>query len=89
MKLIWIAAEEQESWRHQQQEIDNNISALVDRRKALEAGIATKWKNLTAARATLKEDRAKKNETTFLAEIENVLLQHNICAAAHQCIYEG
>jgi hypothetical protein len=85
LKSKRISAEERESLKQQQQEIDNNISALVDQRKALEADVTNKRKNLTAARAKLKEVRAKKKkiETPFLAEIENILLQHNICAAAY------
>ncbi len=78
-------AEDRESLLIQQQELDDNIQGLVHQRKQLEADLVAKRKTLTAARAQFKEVRAKKKkmETPILAEIENILLQHHICAAAY------
>jgi hypothetical protein len=69
----------------QQVELDGSIQALVQQRKNLEADIGVKRKAFTAAKAKFKEVRAKKQkiETPILAEIENILLQHNITAAAY------
>jgi len=85
LKSRRISAEDRESLLVQQQELDGTIQALVHQRKALEADVVTKRKNLTAARAQFKEIRAKKKkmDTPILAEIENILLEHNICAAAY------
>ncbi len=57
----------------------------MHQRKALEADVVAKRKASTAARAQIKEVRAKKKkiETPILAKIENILMEHNICAAAY------
>ena len=85
LKSRGISAPERQSLLLQQLELDGSIKALAEQRKTLESDVGVKRKALRAAKVTFKEIRAKKKkiETPVLAELENILLQHNISAAAY------
>jgi hypothetical protein len=77
--------QERVSLTAEQQVLDNSISALVAQWKQLEQDLSQKRKKLTEARAKFKDvwEKKKKAETPILAELENILLEHNINAAAY------
>jgi hypothetical protein len=85
LKSRGILAPKHQSLLLQQRELDGSIQALVQQRKALESDVGGKRKALMAAKPTFKEIQAKKKkiETPVLAELENILLQYNISAAAY------
>jgi len=85
LKARGISVEERESLVMQQKEIEQNIQALVEQRKRLELDVTQKQEKLTGARAKFKDVRAKKKkaETPILAELENILIEHNINAAPY------
>jgi hypothetical protein len=85
LNVTGISVEEHESLVMQQKEIEQNIQALLEQRKRLELDVTQKQKKLTDARAKFKDVRAKKKkaETPILAELENILIEHNINAAAY------
>jgi hypothetical protein len=57
----------------------------VEQQKRLELDVTQKRKKLTDARAKFKDVRVKKKkaETPILAELENILIEHNINVAAY------
>ena len=71
--------------RQQQQELDTMIAELVNNRKALETDVTLKRKALTTAKASLKAVREKKRklEMPVFSDIENILLEYGITAAAY------
>jgi hypothetical protein len=85
LKARGITMQEHVSVTAEQQVLDNGISALVARWKQLEQDSSQKRKKLTEARDKFKDVQAKKKkvETPILAELENILLEHNINAAAY------
>ncbi len=85
LKARGMSMEERQNLTLQQIALDNTIAGLVAQRKHLEQDISQKRKKLTEARAKFKDVRTKKKkgETPILAELENILMQHNINAAAY------
>jgi hypothetical protein len=71
--------------RQQQQELDTMIAESVNNRKALETDVTLKQKALTTAKASLKAVREKKRkvEMPVFSDIENILLEYGITAAAY------
>ncbi len=61
------------------------IAELVNNRKALETDVTLKQKALTTAKASLKAVREKKRkvEMPVFSDIENILLEYGITAAAY------
>jgi hypothetical protein len=71
--------------RSQMQQLDTEIAEMVQQRKALEADLTLKRKFVGTAKAALKKVREtkKKIEMPAFADIENILLEFGISAAAY------
>jgi ABC-type cobalt transport system substrate-binding protein len=65
--------------------VEDEIARLVGRRKQLEADVLLKKKHVTEKKKKLQKIQGEKTKinTPVSAEIENILLQHNISAAAY------
>jgi hypothetical protein len=65
--------------------VEDEIARLVGRRKQLEADVSLKKKHVTEKKKDLQKIQGEKTKinTPVSAEIENILLQHNISAAAY------
>ena len=76
---------ELESMMSERLELESLIEALVAERKELEAAVSGKRKAVTAAKKELKniQDKKKKMDTPISADVENILMEYNICAAAY------
>jgi hypothetical protein len=71
--------------RTQMQQLDAEIAEMVQQRKALEADLTLKRKSVGTAKAALKKvwETKKKIEMPAFADIENILLEFGISAAAY------
>jgi len=69
----------------QQQELDAVIAGMVQQRKNLEAEQSLKRKSSATARSQLKTIREakRKQDIPVFADIENILLEYGISAAAY------
>jgi hypothetical protein len=65
--------------------VEDEIARLVGRRKQLEADVSLKKMHVMEKKKDLQKIQGEKTKinTPVSAEIENILLQHNISAAAY------
>ena len=80
-----LHADEITNLRGQLEELDETIKVLVQQKKTLEADLSEKRKNAAMAKSDLKrvrENKLKVNMPVF-ADIENILLEFGISAAAY------
>jgi RNase H-fold protein (predicted Holliday junction resolvase) len=77
--------EEQNDLVQQRLQLDDIIEQLVRQRKDLEKQVKDRRKASLEAKSELKKmrDKKSKSEKSVIADIENLLIEHNITAASY------
>ena len=80
-----INAQNKDEISREKNDIDTNISSFIDNRKELELEISTKRRILGEKKKDVQniQKEKKKIDRPVSAEIENILIQYNISAAAY------
>ena len=85
LKRKTLTVDERHDLTQQKTELDAIITSLITQRKELEKQATERRKGFQEAKAALKKmrDKKSKSEKSLIAEIENLLIQHNITAASY------